>query len=170
MGLEVEKKVVILGVGNLLLRDEGVGIHVIQELAARYTFGKEVRLIDGGTLGIDLLPFIQDANHLIIIDAAEADSHPGSIFRFTPPGMAFDTPPKLSLHQVSLLEVLRLAEALGYCPKTVVIGIQPQDIAPWGLELTPVVRQKIPEIIELVLDELDQLNVSWQGKQSGWLG
>lgn len=167
MGLEVEKKVVILGVGNLLLHDEGVGIHVIQELIARYTFGKQVQLIDGGTLGIDLLPFIQEADHLIIIDAVDAGSRPGSIFRFTPCGLAPDTLPKLSLHQASLFEVLRLAEVLGYCPETVVIGIQPQEIAPWGLELTPVVQQKIPEIIKLVLDELDQLEVPWQEKRDG---
>lgn len=154
-------KVVILGVGNILLKDEGVGVRVIERLEQEYHFPKEVELIDGGTAGPDLLPIIRNATHLIIVDAIHSRQKPGSISRLTPDELAVQIPPKASLHQLGLLEALHIARTLdGRLPHTVIIGIEPEDASGWGMELTPCINSSIPQLIALILQELTALDIT----------
>ena len=152
-------KIVVLGVGNILLRDEGVGVHCVERMRATYSFPPEVALMDGGTAGLDLLPYLEGVEKVIIIDTVKAGEPPGSIFRFTPDDIDIKVPYKTSLHQIGMVEVFAIAEALGRKMDAVIIGIQPEDMSDWGLEMTPTIEAKIPELMALALKELAALGV-----------
>ncbi len=149
-------KIVILGVGNLLLSDEGVGVHVAHELM-KMKLPPEVSVIEGGTDGFGLLNIITEADRLIVIDAIRGGAPPGAIYRFNihdlkncPKGF------KSSIHQIGILEVLHLSELIGKTPLTTIIGIEPKSLE-MGMELSPEIRAKIPRLIEIILNELKGL-------------
>ena len=152
-------KVMVLGVGNILLKDEGVGPKTIDRLRAEYSFPENVELVDGGTAGLDLLPVVEVFDLIIIVDTVKAGAEPGAIFRFTPDDIEVKVPYKTSLHQIGMVEVFAIAEALGKKMKGIIIGIQPEDMSAWGLDLTPTIEAKIPELMGLVLKELDALGI-----------
>lgn len=145
------KRTIILGLGNLLLGDEGVGVHVIRRLQ-EVELPEGVELVDGGTAGFELLPFLKEAERVIIVDAARGGGKPGSVYRLRPEELGSATP-ELSLHQISLREVLQAAELLGIKPEVVIIGVEPERIAP-GIGLSPAVEAALPRAIDLVLKEL----------------
>jgi hydrogenase maturation protease len=150
------QKIIILGVGNLLLTDEGIGVHVANELM-KMNLPPEVSVVEGGTDGFRLIDIITQADRLIVIDAVQGGAAPGSIYRFDidevqscPSGF------KTSVHQIGILEVINLSGLIGKTPQTTVIGIEPESLE-MGMELSPEIKAKIPRIIELVLDELKHL-------------
>ena len=145
-------KTVILGIGNLLLSDEGVGVHAAHELM-KLDLPPEVVVVEGGTDGFRLLNVITEADRLIIIDAVRSGADPGAIYRFdvkdvrsAPPGFM------TSVHQVGILEVIELSGLIGKTPHTTVIGVEPKSLE-MSMELSPEVKEKIPRIVELVLEE-----------------
>jgi hydrogenase maturation protease len=144
--------VLVLGVGNILLRDEGVGVHVVQAMQG-IDCPDGVELCDGGTAGLDLLDVLADRRKVIIIDAMAGEHEPGMVLRLTPGDLAPPSGPGASLHELGLLQTLAVAGQLGCAPQEVVIfGIAPQEIS-YGLELSPEIAALIPEVIELVLAE-----------------
>jgi len=147
-------KTLILGVGNLLLKDEGIGVHVARELQKKI-LPAEVEVCDGGVAGIGLLDFFREASKLLLIDAAEMSLKPGTVVRFTPENVKdLSGGVKFSTHDVGLMEVLNLAKALRRCPEDVIIiGIQPKEIS-WGTNLSPEVEAAIPQVVEMVLKEI----------------
>jgi hydrogenase maturation protease len=151
------KKILIVGVGNLLLKDEGVGVHAVRALE-RTQLPPGVDLCDGGVAGITLLDFFEKSSRVLLIDAAEMSLPPGTIRRFTPDEVQQGPEaPRFSSHDVGLLEVLRLAEALGRSPEEVVIiGIQPKEIA-WGEELSSEVAAALPVVLEMVRREIKRM-------------
>ncbi len=151
-------KIVVIGVGNLLLKDEGVGIHIVRELQ-REALPAEVEVRDGGVGGIDLLDVLERSPHALLVDAADMALEPGTVRRFRPdevqPGA--EDAPRFSSHDIGLLEVLKLAQALDRIPEEVIIfGIQPKEIA-WSTELSPEVRAAVPRVIEMVLREIERI-------------
>ena len=151
------KRIMILGVGNILLTDEGVGIHVIQKIAERYDLSPDVSLEDGGVLGVKLLGVISSADQLIVVDAVKNHGEPGSLYRIEGKDVPKRILAKNSLHQVDLLETLTLCQALDKVPETVILGVEPKDIETVGLELTPPVEDRVEELIALVLKEVARL-------------
>jgi hydrogenase maturation protease len=149
-------KIALLGVGNILLKDEGVGVRVIQQLERTYSFPPGITLIDGGTAGPHLLDVFSDYDDIIIIDAVKGGEKPGTVYRFGLDHISSDATTRLSIHEMGVLEVLHQARWLGKEPCVTFIGIEPQDISPWGMELSPVIEHKIPEVIEVILKELSQ--------------
>jgi len=149
-------QVLILGLGNILLGDEGVGVRVIRELERSYSFPPGVELLDGGTAGFDLLSLIEGVDHLIVIDCLEGHLEPGTIARIIPEIIPDRVLPPLSLHEAGLTEVLALAKLSGSCPQTVIFGIQPENKA-YSLNLTPKVEEQIPRLIEAIFCELVRL-------------
>jgi hydrogenase maturation protease len=150
------KRIIVLGVGNELLSDEGVGIHVIKELHKMKIFPPEIEVMEGGTDGFGLINIITDTDRLIVIDSIKGGSEPGTLYKFDiedAPG----TPDlfKTSVHQIGILEVINLSSLIGKTPKTTVIGIEPKSITT-GMELTEEVREKIPRVIELVKEEVEK--------------
>ena len=148
------ERMLIIGVGNLLLKDEGVGVQVARQLQKR-ALPPEVEVCDGGVGGIGLLDYFRRTSKLLLIDAAEMNLKPGAVVRFTPREVKDSGHRvKFSTHDVGLAEVLKLAEALGLCPEEVVIiGIQPKEIA-WGEELSPAVQASLPGVVEMVMKEI----------------
>jgi hydrogenase maturation protease len=147
--------VLVLGVGNILLRDEGIGVRVVQELE-RTELPAGVEVFDGATAGFDLIDVIAGRRKIIVIDALDADYAPGTVVRLRPEELIAAERPGLSLHDLGLLEALAMAQQLGEAPDEVVIfGVQPQDLS-CGLELSPIIRARVPELIDLVLTELKE--------------
>ena len=147
------QNIVILGIGNLLLSDEGVGVHVANKLM-EMDLPEGVSVVEGGTDGFRLLNIITEADRLIVIDSVMTGAAPGSIYKFNieevkncPSGF------KTSVHQIGILEVINMSGLIGKTPHTTVIGIEPQSLE-MGMELSPEINDKIPRIIEIVLDEL----------------
>ncbi len=153
------QKIIILGVGNLLFSDEGVGVHVVNELL-KMNLPQNVSVVEGGTDGFRLLNVITEADRLIVIDAVKGGADPGALYHFDiddvqncPPGF------KTSVHQIGILEVIDLSSLVGKRPCTTVIGVEPKSLK-MGMELSPEVKAKIPRIIELIFDELKKYNIN----------
>jgi len=148
-------RILVIGVGNLLLKDEGLGIHVVRELQKK-EFPPGVEAIEGGLTGISLIDFFQGSRKVVLIDAADMNLAPGTVVRFTPEEIRSPSRnPKFSAHDLGLLEVLELAKALGQCPpEVVIIGVQPKEIS-WGTDLTPELRASLPRVLKAVLKEID---------------
>ncbi|MBN2008741.1 HyaD/HybD family hydrogenase maturation endopeptidase [candidate division KSB1 bacterium] len=142
-------KTIILGVGNELMSDEGVGVHVAREMMTR-KLPAGVEVIEGGTDGFGLLNIITDADRLIVIDTLKGGSKPGTIYQFhIEDAPATSDMFKTSIHQIGILEVIHLSGLIGKTPYTTVIGVEPGSIA-MGMELSDEVRQKVPRVIEIV--------------------
>ena len=146
-----QSEVVILGMGNELLKDEGIGVHVARLLQQEPSLG-DVEVVDGGTLP-DAPLVGEGVGKLIIVDAVQAGGEPGAIYRFHPEDVDVGGKTLTSLHQISLLEDLWLIEHFGQKPKEVIIiGIEPEDMSS-GLELSAKLQKQVPQIIDLVLKE-----------------
>lgn len=141
----------IIGVGNILMQDEGTGPKVAEFLRNNYTFDPEIEIIDGGTLGLDLLPYIEKYKKLIIVDVVDFDKEPGFIKILRGEEIPPYLKTKLSVHHVGVQDLIEVARLMGYMPEELVLaGIQPESID-LGLDLTPTVAGKLNELIEEIL-------------------
>lgn len=159
------ERIVVLGVGNILLRDEGVGVRVVEELQRRYSFPEHIRLVDGGTQGLWLMSTLQEADRLIVVDAILGRGEPGTLYRLEREDLPKGLRAKQSAHDSDLVEALNLCTLLESGPKSVVVvGVEPENIQPFGLEMTEAVAAKIDDLIDMVLKELRLLGVEPQKK------
>jgi hydrogenase maturation protease len=143
------ERIVIMGMGNLLLKDEGVGVHVIHVLRKK-NLPKNVELVDAGTATLDVLQMLSEVDKLIVIDAVKGGCASGTIYKFKPSNICSTNRTTISLHQLGFIEALSIVEKLGKAPMDVtIIGIEPMEIA-IGLELSPEIAERIPKIIQLV--------------------
>jgi hydrogenase maturation protease len=155
----------VLGLGNILLGDEGVGVRVVERLLEQYEFPEGVRVMDGGTLGLDLLPYLEEASRLLVIDAVQARKAPGTLVR-----MAGDEIPvfldvsKVSPHQEGLQDLLAVAVLKGYLPDEVVFWGAQIEALGVGLELSSAVAAQVDALVEKVLAELARWGVDAQRK------
>lgn len=149
------KPILILGIGNILLRDEGVGVRVVEAMQG-LDLPEGVELVDAGTAGADLVDIMADRRKVIVVDAIEAQGAPGTILRLNGEDLLPEPGGLLSLHQLGLVESLFMAKQLGCAPgEVIVFGIQPGQIRA-GLELSPEVASAVPKVIEAVLAEIRQ--------------
>ncbi|WP_170932729.1 HyaD/HybD family hydrogenase maturation endopeptidase [Desulfosporosinus sp. FKB] len=138
----------ILGLGNSIRQDEGVGIHLLERL--RNDLPPEIVLLDGGTDGLRLLEFVENTKRLIVLDAVEAGKKPGEVVVWRGDDVPKYTSNKLSVHQMNFAEVLYWAGFQGCSPdEIVVIGVQPENLD-WGTELTETLQRSIPEALNQV--------------------
>ncbi len=150
--------VLVLGVGNMLLRDEGAGVRVVAELEARYRFAPDVAVVDGGTAGMELLDVIAGNEHLILIDALKTGAEPGTVVRLAGEEVPALFRTKMSPHQVGLSDVLAALTLTEEKPGDVVlIGIVPKDLGT-GLELSAEIEAGLERMIDLVVAELTRLD------------
>jgi len=146
--------VVVIGLGNPLMGDDGLGIAALERLRARYVLAAGIELVDGGTWGLNLLPVIEDADGVILIDAIDTGASPGTPIRLEHAFLPRYLATKISPHQVDLRDVLGLAELRGTLPRdTVAIGLQPQSIA-LGDALSPMLAEKLDMVVAAVLEDL----------------
>ena len=144
----------MLGVGNSLQIDDGVGVHAVAELL-KMDWPAEVEIVDGGVAGLDLIAIIDKREYVIVLDAIDAGHKPGTVFRFAPEDIENQTVRYDSLHQIGLLETIQMAKLTGSAPKhTVILGVQPEKVD-WGMELTETIRTCLPRLIELTKDEIN---------------
>jgi hydrogenase maturation protease len=157
-------EIMILGIGSILFSDDGFGIQVAQRIDKEYEFPDSVLVVDGGVLGINLLGVISKPKHLIVIDTMRNKGRPGDIYRIEGEEIPERIRAKNSLHQVDFLEALTLCQALDNVPKTVIIGVEPEDIQTLSLVLTPTLQSKVDQVVKMVLKELERLGVSYRKK------
>jgi hydrogenase maturation protease len=158
--MRVHRKTLILGIGNILLRDEGAGVHAVRMLSERIADRDDIEVMDGGTLSFTLAPAIEDAAQLIVIDAAQLNCEPGDMQVFEGERMdAFvGSNRKLSVHEVSLIDLLLVARLAGHLPeRRALIGIQPREVD-WGEKPSSCVSAAIPKACHHAL----QLIAEWR--------
>jgi len=156
--------ILLLGIGNVLWADEGFGVRVIEEIARRYRFGPNVRLLDGGTQGIYLVDDIRWAEVLVVFDAIDYGLTPGTLKRVEGDEVPkFMGAKKMSLHQTGFQEVLALADLLGDYPRhLLLIGAQPVELDDFGGSLRPEVKAQIEPAIGLARAYLESFGVVWE--------
>jgi hydrogenase maturation protease len=146
----------VLGIGNLLWADEGFGVRALEQLHAQWRFRPGVRLLDGGTQGLYLLPYVEGCRHLLILDAVDYGLAPGTLKVVRDDDVpAFMGAKKMSLHQTGFQEVLAVARLRGWAPLAItLIGCQPDVLEDYGGSLSDAVRGRIPEVLDLALETL----------------
>ncbi|MGB9699520.1 MAG: HyaD/HybD family hydrogenase maturation endopeptidase [Thermodesulfobacteriota bacterium] len=160
-------RIAIIGLGNLLLSDEGIGVHVVSELQKEYDLPEELSVIDGGTLGLDLLPIIEGKEKIIFIDATDLQKEPGTIAIIEDENLPSFLAPKLSLHHVGLADLLFASTFQGNRPaKVILMGIQPAKLEV-GLSLSETLTKKMPEFLEVIIKKLREWNIEIKKKAKG---
>jgi len=159
-------KTLLLGIGNILMNDDAAGVLVVQNLAAHFSFPEELILLDGGTLGLDILPFLEGIDRLLVVDAVETGKPVGTIIRMTGDDIPLALATKVSPHQMGLKDLLLVADLQGYAPKEMVLwGVQPGSIE-MDIELSPEVAKAVEMLQGKVLDELAEWGITATPKES----
>lgn len=158
------KRILVLGIGNILWADEGFGVRCVEALNAGWEFPPQVTLMDGGTQGLYLLPYVQEADCLLVFDAVDYGDEPGRLREVIGDQVPrFMGAKKMSLHQTGFQEVLMAAELTGKLPKELVlIGVQPEELEDYGGSLREVVKAQMQPALKIALDWLE-----WWGAMAG---
>jgi len=151
--------ILVLGLGNTIMTDDGFGVQAVAALSARCRLRGPVTLLDGGTLGLDLLPRLEGVERLLIVDALEMQASPGTVFRLEGEEVPRAFASKLSVHQMGVQDLLAVAELQGHLPRELVVwGVQPACLD-LGTELSPAVAAAIEPVVAGVLEELRRWGV-----------
>ncbi len=142
------KRKIVLGIGNTLNHDEGLGVHALQALEQRLgERAGEVELLDGGTLGLNLLMLVEDADYLLVLDAVNVGKAPGTVVELAKEQIPLFSGIMMSEHQITFQQVLGLASIRGYLPERLhLVGAQPADMS-IGVGLSPTIETVMPEIL-----------------------
>ena len=172
MTIEHGGETLVLGIGNPLWADEGFGLRALEALHAGYRFPPQVQLMDGGTQGLFLLPFIQAARRLLILDAIDYGLAPGELRVVRDAAVpSYMGAKKVSMHQTGFQEVLASAALLGGGPERMtLIGVQPAELDDYGGSLRSVVRARIPEAAALAVAELEGWGIAVEPRQAPPVG
>lgn len=154
MARSTRSSVVVLGLGNLLRRDEGLGIRALERLQEHYLLPNGVQVVDGGTLGLDLLCYLEEAQRLLVLDAALTDGPPGTLLRVADDEVPAFFGMRTSPHEIALPDLLAVTRLRGTAPREVVVlGMQPEALA-LGWELSPAVAARLDALADAAADEL----------------
>lgn len=151
--------VTVLGIGNILMGDEGFGVHFVRWISGRYQPTDEVKIIDGGTLGYALLDIICSCDHLIVVDVLKVQDTPGSMYRFNKEEMELHLPPPTTAHEVTFPDVLFKSELLGEAPETIFLCVVPENYKDLKMEMSPFLYDKFPDMEKFLIAELAKLNI-----------
>lgn len=164
---EPDFETLVLGLGNILWADEGFGVRAVEALHAAFEFPPHVRVMDGGTQGIFLIPWVRIANRLLILDAIDYGLEPGSIRLIRNDEVPrFMGARKMSMHQAGFQEVLMTAKLSGDFPEEIaLIGVQPELLDDYGGSLRPCVKARIPEAVEMAVGVLREWGIDVQPRQ-----
>jgi hydrogenase maturation protease len=148
------RRIIVLGLGNLMRTDDAAGMHALTMLSSDKRLPGEIRFVEGGTLGLELLYHVEHASLLLVLDAVEADESPGTLMLFR--GESVETLPcGRSIHLLGLADLLSALRLTGRSPAEVMlIGIQPESTE-WGTQLTPTVNAALPSMIEACIHQID---------------
>ncbi len=165
----MDKKILVLGIGNILWADEGFGVRALEIFHSLYRVPENVSLLDGGTQGLYLVQFVQEADYLLVFDAIDYGLKPGTLKIVEGDEVPkFTGAKKMSLHQTGFQEVLSAADLLGdYPEKLALIGCQPEDLEDWGGPLTQPVRDQLVHAAEIAASILEQWGASCTRREKG---
>jgi hydrogenase maturation protease len=151
--METMEECVIIGIGNVLHGDDGLGVHAIRYLKERMP--ESVTLVEGGVYSLDLLTWMDGPKHAIFIDAMDVEDEPGSVYRFSPQDVIEQPKTPLSVHDLGLYDLIAAAKLLDQCPEHItIIAVQIKSVA-MGMELSKEVRDALPHVHRLVLEEIN---------------
>ncbi len=156
--------ILVLGVGNILYTDEAVGVKTVMALQEAYDFPPNVKLLDGGTLGFILMETLMQYDKVIIVDAVKGGYEAGTLYKLTGDDLRKSRGFTDSMHQTDLVDTLIMCDLTGKRPDCIVFGIEPLDYTTLGTDLTAPVEQKVPELMQHVLNELKELGVEYTAK------
>lgn len=158
------QNILVLGIGNILLSDEGAGVRAVEYLCEHFDIPPHLSLVDGGTMGLEILPYLENKDALLIVDAAVTGKAPGYVFQrqLQDAGVFFRN--KISPHQLGLSEVLGAATLMGCLPEKIILfGIEPKELGA-GLQFSDEVEKSFPHLIDLVVEGIRSCGVSLQRK------
>jgi len=156
--------VAVLGLGNVLMQDEGIGVHLVNMLATKYEFDPAIQLIDGGTTGTDLLPYFDSNERIMILDAVDFGKKAGHVEVLRNDEILARFKSKLSLHHLGLSDVLSTLQLLEIKPEEIcLIGMQPASME-LDLALSESIRLHLENTLEIILAELKKWEISWKRK------
>lgn len=163
------ERTLVLGIGNLLWADEGFGVRCVEALQAAYALPESVHLLDGGTQGLYLLPYVQEADRLLVFDAIDWGLPPGTLHEVEGAEVPrFMGAKKMSLHQTGFQEVLAAAELTGRAPSELyLVGVQPEELEDYGGSLRQSVKARIPEALALAVARLARWGVPATPRAAG---
>lgn len=150
------KKLLVLGVGNILMQDEGMGVHAINEFRKEKEDWKDVDFIDGGTFTQDIFYLFEAYENVLVLDIVRANQAPGTIFSLEETQLRKDKKQMLSLHDIDLLDSLGMAQMRGHRPYLRVVGIEPAAVD-WGTELTPPLAAALPDYLRIVRKHMNEI-------------
>lgn len=157
---KTSKKIGILGVGNLIVGDEGFGVHAVRYLEEHYEFPDNVLILDGGTAGIYMSPFLEECDPVLVIDVVDIDAEPGSMHYYSSEDVkAGKLSTRMSPHQLGLLEVLEICKLRDAAPETLEFYCVVPHHLDTSTELSDVVAPRVKDISEIVLKRLAELGV-----------
>jgi len=145
-------KIAIIGIGNIILKDDGFGIHVIKELE-KENLPQWVSLVDGGTSTLDMLSYFIDYKNIIIIDAIKLGAASGTFYKINYKDLKKYKASNMSVHDIQILDVIKMAKLMGADPNVVIYGVEPDEIT-YDLELSNTIKDKIPNVISYIKKEL----------------
>ena len=157
-------EIVLLGVGNILLTDEGLGVHVVKDIKESFTFTPAITIIDGGTMGMELLTYMRGMKKILLVDAINGGEPAGTVYEFTHKELEQYFTEHISVHEVGMQDILRI-RAIQEEPleDAVVIGVEPESLE-IGFEPSEVVQRVLPEVKDRVLNVLRQWGVQVEPK------
>jgi hydrogenase maturation protease len=159
-----DPRILVLGVGNTLMGDDGVGVHAVQVLADCYELPANVRVVDGGVAGLRLLGEFAGVDYLIIVDAVRRGGVPGSIYRLGQADLHSRHGPFVSAHEVGIAELLAAAEFSGRLPQTQIVGVEPLDTESMSLQLSSPLGCALPQVVAAIVDTLHAHGVELKEK------
>lgn len=162
--MDEQRRILVLGVGNILYTDEGVGVRCMEKLEREYEFSDNVTLMDGGTLGMRLMDALLNCDMAIVLDAVLGGQDPGTIYRCTGDELRKSLAFKDSMHQTDLVDTLIMCDIVGNRPEAVIIGMEPFDYETLAVELSPIAQNRQETLIGFVLEEIAQAGGSYAKK------
>jgi len=149
-----DKRILILGVGNILLTDEGFGVRAVEYLETHYRWPEQVRLMDGGTQGLMLMPELLECDFLVVLDVVLGPEAPGTVYLLEGEDLRKSLSFCDSMHQTDLLDTLITCHLAGHRPEAVVIGLQPFDYKTMRVGLSPQAQDLLPEFCRKAVEEM----------------
>lgn len=162
--MDEKRRILVLGVGNILYTDEGVGVRCVEKLENEYEFSDNVTLVDGGTLGMRLMDYLLNCDTAIILDAVLGGQEPGTIYRCTGDDLRKSIAFKDSMHQSDLVDSLVYCDLMGNRPDAVVIGIQPHDYQTMALEVSEVLASRLDDMAGFALKEVEAAGGTYRAR------
>lgn len=153
-------KNIVVGVGNVLFKDEGVGIYASKFLQQNYEFDDSLEIIDGGTLGFKLMTYFQEYDNVIILDTVSVEDEAGSIYRLPSEVLLGMGQYRKTAHEVEIVEMLEICSVLDKHATVTILGIIPEDIESVEIGLTPKLEEKFEAFISQALQEIENIGVT----------